>query len=125
MIANEVTLTGPRRPGAVEVVTDPFPGFIFGIDLTRQATDTSEDDSPPDIISTFGFKADYKRGRLSVGTTYKYDKKSLADDSETFDVTIDWAAPKWDATLTYRYDKTFSEEINEGFSIALAFKYNF
>lgn len=104
--------------------TEPVPGWSFGIDLTRQAIDTSEDDLAPDITSTFGFKADYKRDQLSMSIIYKYDKKSLTDDSETFDAKVGWTAPKWDATLTYTFDKTFSEAINEGYSISLAFKYN-
>lgn len=104
--------------------TDPLPGWTFGIDLTRQATDTSEDDLAPDITSTFGFKADYKLDPLNFSSSYKYDKKSLTDDSETFDAKIGWIAPKWDATLTYTFDKTFSAALNEGYSISLAFKYN-
>lgn len=103
---------------------EPFPGWIFGFDLTRSATDTSEDDLEPDITSTFGFKADYKFEMLTMSTSYKYDKKSATDDSETFDMKFGWTAPRWDATLTYSFNKTFSEEIDEGYSISLVFKYN-
>jgi len=103
---------------------EPFPGWTFSFDVTRSATDTSEDDLPPDITSSFGFKADYKRDRFSFGTSYKYDKKSLTDNSETFDAKAGWTAPKWDVSLTYTFDKTFSAALNEGYSISLAFKYN-
>lgn len=103
---------------------EPFPGWTFSFDLTRQATDTSEDDLPPDITSSFGFKADYKMDRLSFGTSYKYDKKSLSDNSETFDAKAGWTAPKWDVSLTYSFNKTFSAALNEGYAISLAFKYN-
>lgn len=86
--------------------------------------DTSEDDLPPDITSTFGFKADYKFEQLMMSTTYKYDKKSLSDDSENFDAKIGWTAPKWDVSLTYTFKKTFSVALNEGYTISLTFKYN-
>lgn len=104
--------------------TQPFPGWTFGFDVTRSATDTSEDDLPPDITSTFGFKADYKFERLMMSTTYKYDKKSLSDNSENFDAKIGWTAPKWDVSLTYTFKKTFSVALNEGYTISLTFKYN-
>jgi len=104
--------------------TQPFPGWTFGFDVTRSATDTSEDDLPPDITSTFGFKADYKFEQLMMSTTYKFDKKSLTDDSENFDAKIGWTAPKWDVSLTYTFKKTFSVALNEGYSISLTFKYN-
>jgi predicted porin len=103
---------------------NPFPGWNFGFDVTRSATDKSEDDQPPDITSTFGFKADYIYKMLAMSISYKYDKKSSTDDSETFDLKFGWKAPRWDATLTYSFDKTFSEELNEGYSISLSFQYN-
>jgi hypothetical protein len=104
--------------------TDPFPGWTFGFDLTRQATDTSEDDLPPDITSTFGFKADYQYEWLSMSLDTKYDKKSASDDSITVDAKVGWTAPHWDTQLTYSFDKTFSDERDEGYSISLSFKYN-
>lgn len=104
--------------------TQPFPGWTFAFDVTRAATDTSEDDLPPDITSTFGFKADYNLRRLMMSTTYKYDMKSLMDDSENFDAKIAWTAPKWDVSLTYTAKKTFSVALNEGYTISLTFKYN-
>jgi predicted porin len=104
--------------------TEPFPGWTFGFDVTRSATDTSEDDLPPDITSAFGFKADYKFEQLRMSTTYKYDKKSSAAESENFDAKIGWAAPKWDVSLTYTFKKTFSIALNEGYTISLTFKYN-
>jgi predicted porin len=103
---------------------EPFPGWTFGFDATRSASDTSEDDLPPDITSTFGFKADYVMNRLSLNTSFKYDKKSLTDNSENFDAKIGWMAPSWDVFLTYTFKKTFSVAVNEGYSISLTFKYN-
>ncbi len=104
--------------------TDPLPGWLFGVDLVRTATDTSGDDLPPDISSTFAFKADYKYEWLSLNTSYKYDKKSLTDNSETFDAKIAWTAPRWDLQLTYNFNKVFSVELDEKYSITLSFKYN-
>lgn len=103
---------------------DPVPGWQFVFDAVRSATDTSQDDIGPDITSTFGLKADYKLDQLTLNTTYKYDKKSLTDDSETFDAKAGWTTLNWDATLTYTFKKTFSAVINEGYTISLAFKYN-
>jgi predicted porin len=103
---------------------DPLPGWQFSFDALRAATDTSEDDLGADITSTFGFRADYKMRQLAMSTSYKYDKKSLTDDSENFDAKVGWTAPKWDATLTYTFKKTFSQAINEGYAISLTFKYN-
>lgn len=102
----------------------PAPGWTVSFDVTRNATDTSEDDLPPDITSSFGFKVDYKKDWLAMNTSYKYDKKSLTGDVETFDMKVGWAAPKWELSLTYKFDKTYSEEIDEGYSIGLTFKYN-
>ncbi|HYN74362.1 MAG TPA: hypothetical protein VER06_00070 [Candidatus Methanoperedens sp.] len=103
---------------------DPLPGWQFSFDAVRSATDTSGDDLAPDITSTFGVKADYKMDQLALSTSYKYDKKSLSDDSENFDAKAGWTARKWDASLTYTFKKTFSEVINEGYTISLTFKYN-
>ncbi|MBI5904162.1 MAG: NBPF family protein [Deltaproteobacteria bacterium] len=103
---------------------DGVPGWTAAFDLTRQATDTSQDDLAADITSTFGFKADYKYEWLSLGTSYKYDKRSLTDNSENFDAKLGWAAPKWDTTLIYTFKKTFSTVLNEGYTISLTFKYN-
>ena len=104
--------------------TDPLPGLVAGIDLTRTATDTSGDDLPPDITSTFGIKFDYKYEWLALNTSYKYDKKSLADNAETFDAKAGWTAPRWDVAVTYTFNKTFSTELDEKYSITLSFKYN-
>lgn len=104
--------------------TDPLPGWLVGVDLIRTATDTSGDDLPPDINSTFGFKVDYKHEWLSLNTSYKYDMKSLTDDSETFDAKIAWTAPRWDVQLTYNFNKVFSAVPDEKYSITLSFKYN-
>ena len=101
-----------------------FPGWTFSFDATRSATDTSEDDLPPDITSTFGIKGDYKFDMFSLAWSYKYDKKQVGDDSENFDVKAGWFAPQWDVSLTYTFKKTFSEALNEGYSINLVFKYN-
>jgi predicted porin len=103
---------------------DPSPGWQLSFDAVRSATDTSGDDLAPDITSTFGFKADYKMDRLAMSTSYKYDKKSLSDNSENFDAKAGWTALKWDASLTYTFKKTFSEVMNEGYTISLTFKYN-
>lgn len=103
---------------------DAFPGWSFGFDATRSATDTSEDDLPPDITSSYGIKADYKYEMFSFAWNYKYDKKSVGDDSENFDVKAGWIAPQWDVMLSYTFKKTFSEALNEGYSINLTFKYN-
>jgi hypothetical protein len=102
----------------------PFPGWNLGFDVTRAASDTSGDDQPPDITSTFGFKADYRSNRLSFGTSYKFDKKSLTDNSETFDIKAGLMGPRWDVSLTYSFTKTFSQTLNETYSIGLAFKCN-
>jgi predicted porin len=103
---------------------DPVPGWQFSFDAVRSATDTSGDDLEPDITSTFGVKADYKMDQLALSTSYKYDKKSLSDNTENFDAKAGWTALKWDASLTYTFKKTFSEVINEGYTISLTFKYN-
>jgi hypothetical protein len=103
---------------------EPFPDWAFGIDLTRSATDTSEDDLEPDITSTFGFKADYKFEMLTIATSFRYDKKSAAADSENFDLRLEWTAPAWNAALTYSFDKILSGELDEGYSISLVFIYN-
>jgi predicted porin len=103
---------------------EPFPGWTFAIDLTRSATDTSEDDLEPDITSTFGFKSDYKYEMLTMATSYRYDKKSAAANSWNFDLKLGWTAPDWNAALTYSFDKTLSAELDEGYSISLVFKYN-
>jgi hypothetical protein len=102
--------------------SDPLPGWNVGFDVTRAATDTSEDDQPPDITSAFGFKVDYTYERFSWNMRYTYDKKNLTDDSETFDFKIGWAAPAWDISLTYTFDKTFSAALDEGYTLGLAFK---
>ncbi|MBF8259757.1 MAG: hypothetical protein HW377_2131 [Actinobacteria bacterium] len=104
---------------------DPLPGWMVGIDVTRQATDTSHDDLPADITTNFGVKASYKYRMLMFDTSFKYDKKKLSDDSESFDAKVGWTAPSWDATLTYTSKKTFSTAKNEGQSIGFAFKYVF
>lgn len=104
--------------------TDPIPGWVVAFDLTRTATDTSQDDLPPDITSTFGVKLDYKYQWLALNTSYKYDKKSLTDDGETFDAKVGWAAPRWDVSMTYTFTKVFSVETDEKYSITLSFKYN-
>lgn len=103
---------------------EPFPGWLFGFDLTRQATDTSGDDLPPDITTTFAFKADYKQDHLAMSTNFKYDRKSLTDNVETFDARLGWTASRWDASATYTFNRTLSAAINEGYSISLTFKYN-
>lgn len=103
---------------------DPLPGWGLSFDAVRSATDTSGDDLAPDITSTFGFKIDYKMDRLALSSSYKYDKKSLSDNSENFDAKAGWTAPRWDASLTYTFKKTFSLLINEGYTISLTFKYN-
>lgn len=103
---------------------DPFPGWVFSFDAVRQATDTSGDDIAPDIASTFGIKADYKMDQLALNASYKYDKKSLTDNSENFDAKAGWTALKWDASLTYTHKRTFSVLPNEGYTLSLTFKYN-
>lgn len=103
---------------------DPIPGWLLSFDAIRLATDTSGDDLPPDISSTFGMKVDYKRDQFMISTSYKYDKKSLTDNSETLDAKTGWTAPSWDASITYTYKKTFSVVPNEGYTLSLAFKYN-
>jgi len=103
---------------------EPFPGWLFSFDVTRSATDTSEDDIGPDITETFGVKADYKMERLLFSTSYKYDRKTLTDDSENFDAKAGWIAPHWETTLTYTFQKTFSAAMNEGYTISFTFKYN-
>jgi predicted porin len=103
---------------------DPVPGWQFSFDAVRSATDTSGDDLAPDITSTFGVKADFKKDQLALSTSYKYDKKSLSDNTENFDAKAGWIAPRWDASITYTFKKTFSDVINEGYTISLTFKYN-
>jgi hypothetical protein len=102
---------------------EPLPGWNFGFDVTRTATDTSGDDLAPDISSSYGFKGDYKRNQLALSTSYKFDKKTQSDNSEIFDAKFGWVAPHWDVTLTYNFTKTFSDTLNEGYTISLAFKY--
>ncbi len=103
---------------------EPFPGWSFGFDVTRSATDTSEDDLPPDITSSYGIKADYRFDMFSLAWNYKYDKKSVGDNSENFDIKGGWIAPQWDVSLSYTFKKTFSLLLNEGYSINFTFKYN-
>lgn len=103
---------------------EAFPGWTFAFDTTRGATDKSEDDMPPDISSSFGFKADFKAERLAMNTSVKYDKKSLSDNSGTFDAKASWVAPSWDVSLTYTFKKTFSDALNEGYAVSFTFKYN-
>ncbi|MBI5576283.1 MAG: hypothetical protein HY896_07960 [Deltaproteobacteria bacterium] len=104
---------------------DPLPGWMVGFDVTRQATDTSNDDLPPDITTNFGVKASYKYRQLLFDTTVKYDKKNIADNSESFDAKVGWTAPYWDASLTYAFKKTFSAAPNESESIGFVFRYIF
>lgn len=103
---------------------DPIPGWIFGFDLTRAATDKSEDANPPDINTTFGFKADYKWTLLAINISYKYDKKTLSADGETLDAKVGWTTSDWEASVTYNFTKVFSDQIDEKYSISLTFKYN-
>ena len=106
---------------------DPLPGMGVAFDFTRQATDKSGDDSPPDITSTYGFKIDYRYQWLAMNVSYKYDKKlpeETTDNSETFDAKAGWTAPRWDVSLTYNFTKTFSEALDEKYSLTLTFKYN-
>ena len=104
---------------------DPLPGWMVGFDVTRQATDTSNDDLPPDITTNFGVKASYKYRQLLFDTAFKYDRKNIGDDSESFDAKVAWVAPSWDASLTYAFKKTYSAAPNEGESIGFAFRYLF
>ncbi len=99
-----------------------LPGWTVGYDMTRTATDTSEDDLPPDIITTFAFKVDYVYRWITFNTSYKYDKKSLTADVETFDIKAGWVAPKWETSLAYTATKTFSELLDEGYTFTLLFK---
>jgi hypothetical protein len=103
---------------------EPFPWWTFGFTLTRSARDTSGDDFGPDITTSLGGKADFKKDFLSMGTSFKYDKKNLSDDSETFDLKAGWVVTAWELTMTYTYRKTFSVQLQEGYSITLTFKYN-
>ena len=102
---------------------DPLPGWIFMFDLTRAASDTSNDDNPPQVDSSFGVKGDYKMDRFTMATSFKYDMKRTTADVETFDLKLGWLAPRWDASMIYTFTKTLSEELNETYSIAIAFKY--
>ncbi len=104
--------------------TDPLPGLLVAFDFIRTATDTSEDDLGPDINTTFGVKFDYKYQWLTMNTSYKYDMKSLTDDSETLDAKVGWAAPRWDVSLTYTFNKVFAVQLDEKYTISLTFKYN-
>jgi hypothetical protein len=104
-------------------IREPLPGWNMVFDVTRSATDTSEDDLPPDITSTFGLKVDYTHEHLNWNMSYKYDKKNLTDNSETFDVKLGWSAPRWDIVLTYKFDKTFSAELDERYIFGIEFKY--
>ncbi len=101
-----------------------LPGWMFAIDLTRTASDTSEDDLPPDITSTFGFRADYAYEWLAINASYKYDKKSLTDDAETIDAKVGWITRDWDVSVTYTINNVLSAETDEKHSLTLTFKYN-
>lgn len=103
---------------------DALPGWSFGFDVTRSATDTSQDDLPPDITSSYGVKADYVFDMFTLSWTYKYDKKNVGDNGENFDIKAGWLAPQWDVSLSYTFKKTFSAALNEGYSINMLFKYN-
>jgi len=102
---------------------EPLPGWIFMFDLTRAASDTSNDDNPPQVDSSFGVKGDYKMDQFTMATSFKYDMKRTTADVETFDLKLGWLAPRWDASMIYTFTKTLSEELNETYSIAIAFKY--
>jgi len=103
---------------------NPLPGWKFGFDVTRQASDISGDDLPPDITTSFGPKADLASLPLAFSGSFKYDLKDIGDNSEVLDLKVGWIAPRWDATLTYTFKKTFSAALNEGYTISLTFKYN-
>ncbi len=106
---------------------DPAPGWTIAFDLTRIATDTSGDDLEADITTSAGVKADFKKNNLTLGTSFKYDHKSLTGDTENFDAKGGWTAPYWDLSLTYTYRKTFATvttPAQEGYTISLTFKYN-
>jgi len=103
---------------------EPLPGWLFAFDVTRSASDTSEDDLPPDITTTFSLKADYRFRVLFFAMNLKYDLKNPSDSTENFDFKAGWVAPSWDVSLSYTWKKTFSAALNEGYSINLTFKYN-
>ncbi len=100
-----------------------LPGWMLAFDLTRSATDTSGDDLPPDIVTSFAFKADYTYEWLTLNGAYKYDKKSLADDAATLDLKAGWVAPHWEASLVFQGTKTYSLALQEGYTITVMFKY--
>ncbi len=103
--------------------TAPFPGWSFGVDATRSATDTSQDDLPPDISSSYGIRGDYTHRWFSWGWSYKYDVKNLSDNSENVEAKVGWTTTRWESILTYTFNKTFSTALNEGYTINLVFKY--
>ena len=102
---------------------EPFPGWVFMFNLTRAASDTSNDDNFPQVDSSFGFKGDYKMNQFTFATSYKFDKKRTTPNVATFDMKAGWLAPRWDVSMTYTFTKTYSEELNESYSIGIAFKY--
>jgi hypothetical protein len=101
----------------------PVNGWNLAFDVTRTATDTSGDDLPSDVNTSFVLKGDYRGELLAFATSYKYDMKTISDDSETFDAKVGWLTQRWDLTLTYTFTKTFSASLNEAYSLSLMFKY--
>lgn len=104
---------------------EPWPGTSFGLNITRNASDRSEDESPPDINTTITFTWDHSMDPFDFALSYKYDKKKLTDNTETFDFSVGLSADSLSAKLTYTFDKTFSEELDESHSVSFTFQYEF
>lgn len=105
-------------------MTEVFPGWLLGFDATRTATDTSEDDLPPDITSSLSFRGDYVYRWFTMGGSYRMDFKNLGYDGVEYNAKFGWTTTNWETTLIYTFTKTNSPAINEGYTVSLVFKYN-
>ncbi len=104
---------------------EPWPGSRFSMSVTRSATDRSQDESPPDINSTITFTWDHSMDPFDFSISYKYDKKKLTDNTETFDFGVGLSADALSMKFRYTFDKTFSDELNESHTVSFNFQYEF
>lgn len=102
-------------------LSEPWRGSSFNLSLSRNATDTSGDDSEADITSNISFSWDHSFKFIDFSAQYTFDKKRLSDDSENIDFQVGWTGLNFSTELTYSYDKTFSSELDESHSLTFNF----
>ncbi len=106
-------------------LNEPWDGSNFSLSLSRNASDRSGDDLPPDITSTITFNWDHTMGPFDFSVNYSFDNSKLADDAETFDVSLGWKGLNFDTQVRYSFDKTFSAELDESHNLTFSFKADF